>query len=85
MHVIIGILFVMSTIIEWIFDIFQIVSDSILPDTICGVTMNHYRVVFFASLAIIIAIFVVGIGSMMGLENMDFITAFYFSAQTSSV
>lgn len=81
----IGILFVMSSIIEWIYGLFQVVADRILPDKICGVTPGHYRVVFYASVAIVICILIVGIGSMMAMEGLDLVSAFYFSTQTSVV
>ena len=75
----------MSSIIEWIYGLFQVVANSILPDKICGVTPGHYAVIFYASVAIVIFILIVGIGSMMALEDLDFVTAFYFSTQTSVV
>ena len=84
-YVYIGILYVMSSIIEWIYGLFQVVANRILPDKICGVTPGHYRVVFYASVAIVISILIVGIGSMMAMEDLDFVSAFYFSTQTSVV
>ena len=85
MHAFVGILYVMSSIIEWIYGLFQVVANRILPDKICGVTPGHYRVILYASVAIVLSILIVGIGSMMAMEDLDFVTAFYFSAQTSVV